>query len=207
MRVFFDAHFSEAAVGNFASRFLNSTDVSAHDAGASHAVDGAAADDEYWFDDEQCYEEEDDGLGYYPDGVKRTLTDEQIAMFRHSEMQALRRVKDREAEAWTGSPSASEETKVKVEDTAPVGAGIGTNDLSDGEIPQQSPIAGAPAKKKKKKRRPNRNRNNPEQIDLRKRTWDVVEIGLGSLEYDEEDDANSSAKNPAQRRRISYDED
>ena len=33
--------------------------------------------------------EEDDGLGYYPDGVKRTLTDEQIAMFRHSEIYAI----------------------------------------------------------------------------------------------------------------------
>ena len=34
---------------------------------------------------------EDDGLGYYPDGVKRTLTDEQIAMFRHSEIYSLLR--------------------------------------------------------------------------------------------------------------------
>ena len=32
-----------------------------------------------------------DTLGYYPDGVKRTLTDAQIAMFRHSEIEALRR--------------------------------------------------------------------------------------------------------------------
>ncbi|MCJ1435889.1 hypothetical protein MMC27_005265 [Xylographa pallens] len=38
-------------------------------------------------DDEQCQ----DTLGYYPDGVKRTLTDAQIAMFRHSEVEALRR--------------------------------------------------------------------------------------------------------------------
>lgn len=34
------------------------------------------------------YYDEDDGLGYYSDGTKRTLTDEQIAMFRHSEIQA-----------------------------------------------------------------------------------------------------------------------
>ena len=33
--------------------------------------------------------DEDDGLGYYNDGVKRTLTDEQIGMFRHSEIQRL----------------------------------------------------------------------------------------------------------------------
>lgn len=43
--------------------------------------------------DTQCedFGEDDDGLGYYQDGVKRTLTDEQIAMFRHSEIYALLR--------------------------------------------------------------------------------------------------------------------
>ena len=35
--------------------------------------------------------EELDDLGYYPDGVKRTLTDEQIAMFRHSEIYSIMR--------------------------------------------------------------------------------------------------------------------
>ena len=35
--------------------------------------------------------EEDDDLGYYPDGVKRTLTDDQIAMFRHSEIYSILR--------------------------------------------------------------------------------------------------------------------
>ncbi|KAJ5179242.1 hypothetical protein N7492_002452 [Penicillium capsulatum] len=34
---------------------------------------------------------EEDDLGYYPDGVKRTLTDEQIRIFRHSEIHALLR--------------------------------------------------------------------------------------------------------------------
>ncbi|KAJ5193215.1 hypothetical protein N7449_009357 [Penicillium cf. viridicatum] len=40
-------------------------------------------------------------LGYYPDGVKRTLTDEQIRIFRHSEIHALlreRQLKDDEAQ-------------------------------------------------------------------------------------------------------------
>ncbi|KAL2802643.1 hypothetical protein BJX63DRAFT_425910 [Aspergillus granulosus] len=36
-------------------------------------------------------DEDDDGLGYYPDGVKRTLTDEQIRIFRLSEIHALLR--------------------------------------------------------------------------------------------------------------------
>lgn len=37
---------------------------------------------------------EDDDLGYYPDGVKRTLTNEQIAMFRHSEIYSLVRKRE-----------------------------------------------------------------------------------------------------------------
>jgi hypothetical protein len=35
------------------------------------------------------HEDGDDNLGWYRDGAKRTLTDEQIAMFRHSEIQRL----------------------------------------------------------------------------------------------------------------------
>ena len=38
---------------------------------------------------QEKYLEDEDDLGYYPDGVKRTLTDEQIAMFRHSEIYAI----------------------------------------------------------------------------------------------------------------------
>ncbi|KAK3112980.1 hypothetical protein LTR53_010190 [Teratosphaeriaceae sp. CCFEE 6253] len=36
-------------------------------------------------------DDDDDGLGFYDDGAKRTLTDEQIAMFRHSEIQQVLR--------------------------------------------------------------------------------------------------------------------
>ncbi|MCJ1374758.1 hypothetical protein MMC20_005990 [Loxospora ochrophaea] len=38
--------------------------------------------------------DKDDGLGYYSDGAKRTLTDEQVAIFRHSEIQSLLREKE-----------------------------------------------------------------------------------------------------------------
>ncbi|USW54815.1 hypothetical protein Slin15195_G081340 [Septoria linicola] len=37
------------------------------------------------------YDEDDDGLGYYDDGVKRTLTDEQIAVFRRTELWQMKR--------------------------------------------------------------------------------------------------------------------
>ena len=42
---------------------------------------------------------EDENLGSYDDGVKRTLTDEQITMFRHSEIQRLLLLRRIEAEA------------------------------------------------------------------------------------------------------------
>ncbi|PGH16372.1 hypothetical protein AJ80_05222 [Polytolypa hystricis UAMH7299] len=44
-------------------------------------------------------DDDDDGLGYYPDGVKRTLTDQQIEIFRHSEIQTLLRERRLAAEA------------------------------------------------------------------------------------------------------------
>lgn len=47
----------------------------------------------------------DDGLGYYVDGVKRTLTDDQIAMFRHSEIQTLLRERRRRREISEGETS------------------------------------------------------------------------------------------------------
>ncbi|KAF8544285.1 hypothetical protein BDD12DRAFT_873193 [Trichophaea hybrida] len=45
-------------------------------------------------DEQEAYWEQDD-LGYYPDGVKRTLTDTQIAIFRFSEIQELLKQKRR----------------------------------------------------------------------------------------------------------------
>ncbi len=51
---------------------------------------------------------EDDHLGYYPDGVKRTLTHDQIAMFRHSEIYAIlreRQVRKENLEAEGGEQS------------------------------------------------------------------------------------------------------
>ncbi|KAK7183473.1 hypothetical protein DPSP01_010578 [Paraphaeosphaeria sporulosa] len=47
----------------------------------------------------EYYDEGDDGLGYYEDGVKRTLTDEEIAIFRHSEIQRILLERRRRKEA------------------------------------------------------------------------------------------------------------
>ncbi|KAF2217536.1 hypothetical protein CERZMDRAFT_80270 [Cercospora zeae-maydis SCOH1-5] len=38
--------------------------------------------------------EQDDGLGHYEDGVKRTLTDEQIAVFRRTELWQMKRAQE-----------------------------------------------------------------------------------------------------------------
>ncbi|CAE7002207.1 hypothetical protein P3342_001557 [Pyrenophora teres f. teres] len=59
---------------------------------------------------EEYYDEADDGLGYYPDGTKRTLTDEQIAMFRHSEIQAIlrkRRLRKEDGEISDAGPTST----------------------------------------------------------------------------------------------------
>jgi hypothetical protein len=51
----------------------------------------------------------DDGLGWYDDGVKRTLTDEQIEMFRHTEIEQLLRQRRREAEEEEEEDDAEDE--------------------------------------------------------------------------------------------------
>ena len=42
------------------------------------------------YPDEYADEEQEPNLGYYPDGTPRTLTDEQIKIFRHTEIHMLR---------------------------------------------------------------------------------------------------------------------
>jgi Protein of unknown function (DUF3807) len=44
---------------------------------------------------EEAFYEDDDDLGYYKDGVKRMLTNEQIKIFRHSEIHTLLRERQR----------------------------------------------------------------------------------------------------------------
>ncbi|KAF2836390.1 hypothetical protein M501DRAFT_987551 [Patellaria atrata CBS 101060] len=54
-----------------------------------HFPEAPAPSSFVWTAEQSSDAEEDDDLGYYPDGVKRTLTDEQIKIFRHSEIQQL----------------------------------------------------------------------------------------------------------------------
>lgn len=84
---------------------------------------------------EEYYEEEGNALGHYEDGTPRTLTDEQIAMFRHSEIQAIirkRRLKRENALA----PDQGEAEEGAIEDFDAEGS-------SKVELPasQASPVA------------------------------------------------------------------
>ncbi|KAK3310442.1 uncharacterized protein B0T15DRAFT_38332 [Chaetomium strumarium] len=181
MAAFHEAHFSQLATDHFQTHFLRPE----HPPAESTTHNAA--------DDEEYYEEEEDELGYYPDGVKRTLTDEQIAIFRHSELEALRRARE-------SSNIKETTTTISEEDAA--------HNLSEGEVSSSTPSATAKKSKKRKRgKTKNKKKNAPmgEPIDLRKRTWDVVDKGLATLDYDDEN--NESVETSAiQRRRISYDD-
>lgn len=188
--------------------------------------------DEEW---EGTYE--DDNLGYYPDGVKRTLTDEQIEIFRHSELEALRRAdekavehRDDSAESYRPSPRADETTVVNnprdssgkndhdsgalAKATDPYShadSGSEAGEVGDSSPPRQMTEVEAKRLKKKRARQRKREKNrvfNPEpKVDLRKRTWDVVDAGMDSLDYDELEYAGATGSGPASKRRqISYDD-
>jgi hypothetical protein len=150
LQSFHQNHFSTGAVAHFNLTFLNPNDVSQ----AQHAEEFAGDDD--------------DGLGYYDDGVKRTLTDEQIAMFRHSEIEALRRQLHKRPASAEHKTHANKETGA-VEDEGPQ---------------PRDQVAATSMKKNNKKRKGNNGRQQEPKPDLRKRTWDVVDTGLDSLDYD-----------------------
>ncbi|KAK4161964.1 hypothetical protein QBC43DRAFT_89192 [Cladorrhinum sp. PSN259] len=179
MIAFHDAHFAQFATNDFESRFLRPNQTTPEN--NPHREDEAE-----YFEEE---EEEDDGLGYYSDGVKRTLTDEQVAIFRHSELEALRRVKE--------SSKLRKAMTTRSEKDA-------THDLSEGEVSSATPSVTA-KKNKKRKRGKNKSVGEP-PIDLRKRTWDVVDKGLASLDYGEEALQQPTQASNVQRRQISYDD-
>ncbi|KAI6081576.1 hypothetical protein F4821DRAFT_249032 [Hypoxylon rubiginosum] len=218
---FHDAHFSHAAVQSFDTQFFHS--------------ERAQDDDQNYEEYEEYYEEEDDGLGYYPDGVKRTLTDEQIAIFRHSEIESLRRAKAKADKDRLESAALLQEIKEEEEEeeegqlgadlkTSPPFQNEGITDdgkgdvkvedgSEDGEIEAEAPQLTKAEERRMKKQRARRKKQEQRKFipekkpDLRKRTWDVVEAGMDSLDYDELENAQDAAATPAaQRRRISYDD-
>ncbi|KAI0109061.1 hypothetical protein GGR51DRAFT_558420 [Nemania sp. FL0031] len=206
---FHAAHFSSNAIDLFGSQFLQH----------NYADNG---DTSYYQYGEE--EDEDDGLGYYPDGVKRTLTDDQIAIFRHSELEALRRAErmalkseqTKNAESGTDTPR-EEATHTPTGNETPLPDSDAMDDVAegseDGEIETEKPVlTKAELRRQKKLRARQRRRENqkfqPEKKpDLRKRTWDVVEAGMDSLYYDDtEMSQGHGSASTTQRKQISYDD-
>lgn len=193
---FHNLHFGDASALAFSADFLN-PDQAAQDHETQHRHDGG---------DEAYYEggEDEDGLGYYPDGVKRTLTDEQIAMFRHSETQALHRAREKSMTR-RNSPSPPP-THAHME-------ALEGHRSEDGELSDDVSNKGAvtTTKKRNKKRKKKRGSGNGKRQyspdpERRKRTWDVVETGLDGLDYGESGQSRAHISPASQRRRITYED-
>lgn len=200
MSCFHEAHFGKAALDAFARDFLSPDKAQPHDEAQHDDKEEDFYDEEYYYE-----HEEDDGLGYYPDGVKRTLTDDQIAMFRHSELQALQRAHDKAQDDRANSSDLTPAPKVE-EGELPDGDTCGSEGV-------QTPVPVVTTKKKNKKRGSGKGKGRGRTTkdwspdpERRKRTWDVVETGLDGLDYGETGTSASPAGHVAQRRKITYDD-
>ena len=222
---FHDAHFSNAAVSLFGTQFLASSGAGCADAYEYGNYEGEVeAGDDYEYYGE---EDEDDGLGYYPDGVKRTLTDEQIAIFRHSEIEALRRARDAASKTGISESGLTTLMPIALEVEGRAEGPGEAEDGEEGELPAEEPEAAgsedgeleseqptAAELKRRKRRRARQAKRDRKKFcpepreDLRKRTWDKVEAGMDSLDYDglEPTLDDTAPSHASQRRRISYDD-
>jgi hypothetical protein len=209
IELFHAAHFANNCVDLFETQFLRPETAQVNDA-----------------DHQYCYyeEEEDDGLGYYPDGVKRTLTDEQIAIFRHSELEALRRAEMKAPKPETAEifqpgidPPGGDDGKTPIEIADCLTDPNAMDDVADGseegEIETEKPALTKAEIRRQKKLRARQRRKESQKFqpekkpDLRKRTWDVVEAGMDSLHYDDLGMSQAyGATSTTQRKQISYDD-
>ncbi|CAG8953065.1 hypothetical protein HYFRA_00003260 [Hymenoscyphus fraxineus] len=188
---FHASHFSAVSVNHFSQHFLG------------------PVEDEF-----TAEEEDNDGLGYYADGGKRTLTDEQIAIFRHSEIETLLRERRHAIEA---KDSSDQSALASMAEDGEIDEGEMKDTPSPAIIGPVLPPSNANTQKlSNKKRKKEKKRQIAVQKgyfkqnikpDLRKRTWDKVETGLNDLQYDDMDTgANTGPSMGAQRRKISYDD-
>ncbi|KAI5210652.1 hypothetical protein E4T39_00169 [Aureobasidium subglaciale] len=134
---------------------------------------------------------DDDDLGYYPDGVKRTLTDDQIAMFRHSEIQTLLRERRRRREN-TGTESNHDKPSGS---TKPVG-GPDVNPVGDGDRQRSASTSESQGLGKRKWQRfIERSKTNPEHLTHRRIARELDEQKASSIDlmYGDEESTNSAA--------------
>jgi len=157
----------------------------------------------------------DDGLGYYPDGVKRTLTDDQIAMFRHSEIQTLLRERRRRRE------NSEDETShdASKESIQPVGDTRSPATADDTDRQRSASTSGSQGVGKRKWQRfIDSSETNPEHLTHRRIARELDEQKASSIDlaYGDDEDSTyptatekrSKIVSSAQRRReqVTYDE-
>lgn len=180
---FHSSHFSPTSTEHFATNFLEPV--------------------------EDNYLQDDDGLGYYSDGVKRTLTDEQIEIFRHSEIQALlrdQRYADDEQEA-QGNAYGNYSAQNICTDTADVPVDEQSAEAGRSRRSEKQQTQATSKKGKKMQQQKKSFYKQHVKSDLRKRTWDKVETGLESLDYGEEVNDATPSGSASQRKQVSYDDD
>ncbi|KAJ4287929.1 hypothetical protein N0V90_011944 [Kalmusia sp. IMI 367209] len=152
------------------------------------------------------YYDGDDSLGYYEDGVKRTLTDEQITMFRHSEIQRIlleRRRRKEAGEPIYDAPSLKMEnasTAESVRAASPASdqstpMSISSDDeqaqATPVEKPQQKWTAISGKSRARNARNRNKNRRNHrarKKEERKKREHELKGTGLKKEESEEESD-------------------
>jgi Protein of unknown function (DUF3807) len=149
-------------------------------------------------------DDENDGLGYYPDGVKRTLTDEQIQIFRHSEIHSL--LRERRASQRPSVLEGVGKRPPTVRDPMPVKRPQEQPSLHDSAISDETLLASGRGKP------PAWRSSNLKLIDAKlpvqrrgyvgKKTEDI-EKDSSSLEYDEGYTADADAKRTVQSQLIS----
>ena len=167
--------------------------------------------------------EDDDGLGYYPDGVKRTLTDEQIAMFRHSEIYALvreRQIKkeNEDAESSEGPIAVkSQPDAVAVAQDIPK-ENMNSNDNSDDEAEyaaflkaEQKQFRDQAASSKRKRAAPNFAQERNRDHSTRRITREMDSVGADEtvLDYGDEPKEQHSHRDLDDldgRKRIKFDD-
>ncbi|KAI5801491.1 hypothetical protein DFH27DRAFT_610831 [Peziza echinospora] len=151
IQAFRDAHFTpNSAASAFFANFIPQSagavgQTSAYNSGYNAGVNGEETEiiEEEILEEAEEVEEEEEDLGFYPDGVRRTLTDEQIAIFRHSEIQELLKAQRRKLEAKreksvTPEPEYEEPPAPKTATKRPYGDIAGGN---EDYVPRQRPTA------------------------------------------------------------------
>lgn len=120
-------------------------------------------------------------------------------MFRHSEMHALERAREKAQDKPLRISNSSSPIPMDLIEAE-------EGELTDDD-PRPTPVARLQKKSKKKKRGSgNGNKRWEPDPERRKRTWDIVETGLNGLDYGDTEQSASLAAPVAQRRRITYDE-